>query len=389
MAGRFVQDIAELTRLGEAWNTLCLSQPRPTPMLTWDWADAWWRVYGAPNRNLSLSVWVYEENGKVLGLFPLYRIDTGHGAVFRPIGTGEREEDAVCSDYIAPLFAGSDEGVKNALTSDLAALLTRGSDTLLLSDLASEDPWNVSLAETLRSRPLSVRRTGGSTCAYLPLPKTYDEFFSSLSSNFRTQLRQGERSLKALGGVEFHRIERTEDIGPFWEDLVRLHQKRWNAVGRPGVFSSPLFTEFHREIVERYTRRGWLDGLVLYTNGQPMAVVYSYRIGGTIFLYQSGLETELPPKVRPGLQLHLEVIRQGIVRGDREYDFMRGDDRYKKQFTESSRSLFHVEAGRPTPRRTLRFLSISARERIKGILPDSVLRSIRTVRRSLRSRSDP
>jgi hypothetical protein len=89
-------------------------------MLTWDWADAWWRVYGAPNRNLSLAVWAYEEGGKLLGLFPLYRIDSGHGALFRPIGTGEREEDAVCSDHIAPLFAGSDEGVRSALTADIA-----------------------------------------------------------------------------------------------------------------------------------------------------------------------------------------------------------------------------------------------------------------------------
>ena len=43
-------------------------------MLSWDWVTAWWRVYGIPDRRLAPAIWVKEEEGRLVALFPLYRI---------------------------------------------------------------------------------------------------------------------------------------------------------------------------------------------------------------------------------------------------------------------------------------------------------------------------
>ena len=147
-------------------------------------------------------------------------------------------------------------------------------------------------------------------------------------------------------------IDETGDLDGFFEDLVTLHQARWRLCGRPGVFSSDVFSRFHREIIRRFHRRGWLCSAVLRGGGKTLAAYYGFRMGGTAFAYQMGVDTGVP-RLAPGLVVHAMVIERAMGEGYTEYDFLRGDDSYKARFTDLTRRMMSVEMARPGLRRAL------------------------------------
>ena len=336
-------------------------------MLSWDWMTAWWSVYGVPDSGLSLAVWVLDEGGELRAVLPMYRAEEEGRCVVRLISTGEPEEDAVCADYLGPLIAGDHEDVIRKLVSDLVELVQTDRCEVRLTDLTAGESFSERIYKELKSSGLAVRRSAGPVCPYLQLPESYDAFLASLSSNFRAQIRQSEREWKKAGGAVIRWTEKEGDLDPFWRDLVSLHQKRWTGLGRSGVFSSPRFSAFHRKVLRSFFDRGWLVGGVLESQSRPVAAVYGFRCGKTVYFYQSGTDPEIPAKLRAGVLLHANLIRRAIETGEREYDFLRGDDPYKRRFTEKNRSLFYIEAGVQSARLRLRFWRKSARQRLRQI----------------------
>jgi CelD/BcsL family acetyltransferase involved in cellulose biosynthesis len=356
--GRFVDQPADLIRLRESWNRLCLAQPRPNPMLSWEWATAWWEVYGAPDPSLALAVWVGDAGD---GIVPLHRIDDGKRVMFRLIGTGEPEADAVCADHLGPLFDPASPNLAGEFALDLAERLPRARDSILLTDLSEEA---AEIDRHLRVIGLTTRRTPGPRCPYAGLPASYEVWLKGRSSNFRSQLKQSE---KALGLAEVRWVETPADLDPFWNALVGLHQARSAQLRRPGVFASVRFSAFHREVTTRFLNAGWLLAGALVREGRAVAATYSFRMGGTVFFYQSGIDPNAPAKERPGLLLHAATIRRAIELGDREYDLLRGDDPYKQRFTEESRRLWNVEAGRRSLLRSVRWGKSALREKLRPL----------------------
>src|ERR1044071_4898076 len=63
-----IQDIAELRRLGPAWNALLARSGSDCIFLTWEWISTWWEIFGASHR---LLVLVAREGGELRGIAPL------------------------------------------------------------------------------------------------------------------------------------------------------------------------------------------------------------------------------------------------------------------------------------------------------------------------------
>ncbi len=336
-------------------------------MLSWDWISAWWEVFGVHDPRLSLAIWTYKEGEILEAALPLYRIQEKDRITYRLIGTGEPETDEVCADYLGPLVTPGRESLVDEMAIDLSDWAQQERAEILLTDMTEGDPACERLAAALGSGRMITHRSRGSLCPYLSLPPTYETFFSSLSSNFRAQIRQSERSWRQSQGARVRWVETESDLEPFWNDLVSLHQKRWKILGKPGVFSSERFTAFHHQVIRSFLSRGWLRAAVLEADHKPVSAVYAFAVADTVFFYQSGTDSEVPSKLRPGLLLHMQMIQGAIEQGAREYDFLRGDDPYKKRFTDLSRTLFNIEAGEKTFLRSLRFFAKASRERVRRI----------------------
>ena len=119
--------------------------------------------------------------------------------------------------------------------------------------------------------------------------------------------------------------------------LKDLHGNRWG--DEAGAFRSPRFTRFHNAVMPALFDRGVLDLRWLTVDGEPLSAIYNIRWNGKIYCYQSGRRMNVPPQIRVGIVQHAAAIKEAIVSGCREYDFLGGDVQYKRQMSLDRRPL--------------------------------------------------
>ena len=189
------------------------------------------------------------------------------------------------------------------------------------------------------------------------------DHLSSLSANARYQLR---RSFRALAQPDLRSAETLETALEWLEDLMRLHELRWRASGKPGAFATPWLRRFHRELVSRGHPRGEVEVLRLAAAGEIHGYLYNFRHGGRTIAYQSGMAaTPSGSHGKPGLTAHALAIQLAIDRGDAAYDFLAGAHRYKSSLANAVDALHWAEY---VPSRSVVGIGLRAARAI-GLLP--------------------
>jgi CelD/BcsL family acetyltransferase involved in cellulose biosynthesis len=79
-------------------------------------------------------------------------------------------------------------------------------------------------------------------------------------------------------------------------------------------------------------RSGTVEVFRVAAGEQLIGQVYNFLYRGRVYAYQTGFRYDDDPKAKPGLVSHLLCIQQHLEKGALVYDFMAGDNRYKKTF---------------------------------------------------------
>src|SRR5579871_1053784 len=125
--GSVLTEATQLEELAPAWEALLQRSTSPEVMLRPAWLLAWWRVFG-PLGGRRLRTALFTQDERPVGLAPLlYRRHWHrHLLPFRrlePLGSGEPEADAVCSDYLNVI---AERGAEAAVARELAAAVAAG-----------------------------------------------------------------------------------------------------------------------------------------------------------------------------------------------------------------------------------------------------------------------
>jgi CelD/BcsL family acetyltransferase involved in cellulose biosynthesis len=355
---RILTDVSELEGLVPAWRRLLERAVHAEPVRTPLWLLAWWRQFGQPDGRALRAVAV-EEGGELVGLVPLALRGAAHRRAIpvrrvELLGTGEDEADEIASDYVGGLAI---EGRQDDVARLVAHALVDGSlgewDELRLPAMSGEDPLVSKLAEALRARGLAAAVTRSGEAHFVPLPETWSAYLRDLGSSRRYVVTRSLRELDrwaSPGGWEVRSAVTATDLEEGRRVLHDLHAERWTAAGRHGAFASPRFKRFHDEVIPRL----WagedgaaLDLLWLVVRGEPIAACYNVVFGNKVYFYQSGRRMDLPKTVRPGIAMHALAIQRSIGAGRREYDFLQGASRYKRDLALGSRALVTLRAVAP------------------------------------------
>ncbi len=341
---------------------------RGVPFRRWEWLESWWRQYGPElgqeraSRELFVLA-VFDARETLLGLAPWYlERSASKGRVVRFLGSGE-----VCSEYLSLLWA---DGQQETVARGLAKWLTESTkakhydregdqssdrwDVLKLTAIASDDHAMERLLDHLTCQGNAVHRRRGMNCWRLELPGSWEEYLSIVSKSRRKQLRRLDRDFFRSGRACIHWVREPDQLEQTLDILVGLHQRRWKHLGWPGCFASERFLNFHREVALRMLAFDALLMSWLELDGEPAAAEYHLAGDGIVYAYQSGIAPE-SLEHQPGHLSHLATIRRAIERGDRAFDFLRGDEPYKSHLArfrdrrlrpESSRHAWGHEFGR-------------------------------------------
>lgn len=341
-----------------AWRRLLGRAVHAEPVRTPLWLLAWWRQFGQPSGS-ELRTIAVEDRGELVGLVPLAIRSAAHRRAIpvrrvELLGTGEREADEVASDYVGALAArGKQDDVARCVADAIVEGLIGPWDELRLPAMSCEDPFVPRLAEALRGRGLAAPVTRSGEAHFVSLPRTWSTYLRELGSSRRYVVNRSLRELDRWAGKsgwELRSAVSATDLDEGRRVLHDLYAERWAAAGRRGPFANARFKRFHDEVMPRL----WagedgasLDLLWLTARGQPIAAAYSVVFGNKVYFYQSGRRIDLPKALRPGIAIHALAIQRSIEAGRREYDFLQGSSRYKRDLAQGSRSLVTLRAVAP------------------------------------------
>jgi CelD/BcsL family acetyltransferase involved in cellulose biosynthesis len=182
-----------------------------------------------------------------------------------------------------------------------------------------------------------------------------NRFLESRSANTRQQIRRSDRYYESIGPITTRRAETLSEARAFLRELSRLHQHTWTRRGRDGAFADPFFGRFHDALIERGLPRGEIDLLRVSAGDQVVGYLYNFRHRGRSLAYQSGFDYDGAGRSgKPGLTCHHQALRLAAAAGLWRYDFLAGDDRYKRSLATGAEFLYWVEIGVPLLPHTLR-----------------------------------
>lgn len=175
-----------------------------------------------------------------------------------------------------------------------------------------------------------------------------DGFLASRSANTRQQLRRSQRDYAAAGAVTIDRADTLPRAYEFLDGLAALHHASWVPRGHLGAFANPFFGRFHRALIERGFGRGEIDLFRVAAGTQVIGFLYNFRYRGHSLAYQSGFDYAGAGRHgKPGLTCHHEAIRFAARSGAVRYDFLAGDDRYKRSLSDRAETLHWIEVANP------------------------------------------
>jgi CelD/BcsL family acetyltransferase involved in cellulose biosynthesis len=348
----------ELERSVVSWRRLLERAPHAQPVLTPLWMLAWWRVFGEGRSLRALAV---EEGEDLIGLLPLSLRTVSHrGAIpvrrLELLATGEDEADEIMSEYVGGVAVGGrEQEVAEALADAIGDGRLGDWDELHMTAMSGDDPLVASLSAAFERRGVAAPIAQTSLAPFVPLPGTWDAYAKALGSSRRYVVTRSLRELDAWskGRWELRRATTLRELEEGVRVLRALHAERWRAEGKSGVFASARFCAFHESVMPRLLAGedgASLDLSWLLVRGAPIAASYSIVYRGKLHFYQSGRSVDTPKSVRPGIVLHAMGIRSAIESGLREYDFLGGMTRYKRDLSLATRPLVALRAVGPSMR---------------------------------------
>jgi CelD/BcsL family acetyltransferase involved in cellulose biosynthesis len=225
------------------------------------------------------------------------------------------------SDYLHPLVR---TGYETPFAESLAVELSSLGDVDLI-DLHQQRETTPLVGLMAESKTVEQ-----ATCLVLDLPATFDAYLATLNKSLRFDVRKLDKELFTSGRARIEEVT-SDSLDRALEAFFETHRKRWRKRGLPGAFIGARTERFHRDWTQQAVANGWLWMSILHFDDNPVGVIYAMRLGASCFYYQAGFDPGASA-ISPGTLLVGHTIRRAINEGLTTFDFLRGDEPYKRRW---------------------------------------------------------
>ncbi|MCA9076520.1 MAG: GNAT family N-acetyltransferase [Planctomycetaceae bacterium] len=325
-----------------------------------NWTETWLRHFGDVTPHEFVTA---EQDGVTRGVCLLTRSQIHSKWPFRinslHLGTaGEPPDDGVWVEYNGLLV---EEAYRSEFTSALIAHahddptwdqlhldgFSRDEAQLLLDQLPGVE------IETKLSRYFDLQTVRESGSEILPM----------LGRSSRSNIR---RRLREYGEVTIEWVDNLSQAESVFSELVTLHQARWQADGKPGLFSSQRFHDFQLELMTRCLDEGRVVLFRVRQGEQTVGCLFLLVDNNRLLDYLSGFAS-FDQFASPGLIVHYLCMTEALRRGYNAYDFLAGEHQHKRNLSNATADLLWATWRRPR----LKFRLMDAARTIKRKLVDS------------------
>lgn len=324
------KELESFLTLREEWNELLDNSFTNTIFLRFEWLEAWLESMGG-DRNLFV-VTIREENQLVLAA-PFCFTKRAFGAcTIAFLGDGYAD----LSDILVR------RGYEYALTS-LWTWLTRVSNFWDCLDLkfVPEDMLllrDKNLFTQTKSIDISFKLKMSS-----PFLKIENQWRDHLSRQYRQQIGRKRRRLEDSYGKLLVEIATTpNDVQLALDIFYSMHQQRW--IGMKKDISNYAITSVrdqHQKLFMNLASSEYTFVMILKTQEKPVAVVINMIYEGRMYYCQPTFDPEFS-KFSPSQLLIAELLDYCVVHNISVFDFLRGDEGYKFEWTADKIQLYNL-----------------------------------------------
>jgi CelD/BcsL family acetyltransferase involved in cellulose biosynthesis len=325
-----------------AWSSL-LARSAATPLfMSWQWHWRWWQQHSPALRGELLLLAAYQEDGRLVGIAPLYRHGVHHrygmrGERIELIGTTFRNDSTIFTEYLDFIV---DSAQVEAVSGAFARFIREDPSW---SDFVIGNTPTQSIAARCASNLLGddcyVRTVDPLTAHAVRLPGVFADYLAALSPGVRRKVWNKRSRLKAprLTWVGESEVA----------DCLRLIQQfqsaRW---ARPLDARTPR--TFHTDFAVEMARRGALRMSILSEGSEPISAMYNIELNGTEYNLQSGF-SPAAAALSPSYLHFGYCLEEACARGIRNFDMLGGSGRtrqYKRDFMTRESTLITVQVVR-------------------------------------------
>ncbi len=326
METTIVTDQKGFAGLESQWNVLLTAGGTGTCHSTFEWLFTWWKHFG---RDRQLVLVTTAEAGKLVGLAPFYsEADASGNRTLHFLGEG-------LSDYADLIVLPERPDITDAL---MAALLKDHAQWSAV-DFEELPEWSVhsSFYERLAAAGGHAVLQGRTVrCPYLPITTTWEDFFSTMGNSFRHDLHNKQnRCLRS--GITLQYSSRYTVDSVFLDAVVGLSAKRQLNDEHRSPFVNHPDQEFLRDVLPLMGRHHLLRIGELRNGDALVSFALAFYWNGVVYDWNTQYDPDYQ-QYSVGRMTLVSLIEQTFREKCREFDFMRGEEAYKFQWTSYTRS---------------------------------------------------
>lgn len=306
------------------WNHLVESSIADTPFSRYEYLSQWWRTLGGGEwKQAELVLISASENGKLIGLAPLFKTEYDGRPALMLIGSIEISDylDLIVRDEDLPPFLA---GLLDLLASD-SALAGLPLDWYNLPD---SSPSLAVLKAESEKRGWTYHQE-----IYRPTPRialngSFDEYLSRIEKKQRHEIRRKMRRAAEFEiPARFYVVEDPATIDSEIEAFLHLMTQDPNKAN----FLKDAMRAQMAAVLRSAFQHGYLWLAFLEVAGVKAAAAANFDYKNKLWGYNSGVGRDYM-ELSPGWVLLAHQIQWACEHGRTEFDFMRGDEEYKYRF---------------------------------------------------------
>lgn len=327
-------DESAFDTLAGEWDSLLDRSDQCSFFLRLSWCRLWWHHLRPADSQLFI-ICCRDRSGRLVGLAPFYlkqRRTAGipHVREINFLGTGVYAHTSERLDIVA------ERGYESVVAESIASFLRNenGWERLWLNEV----PSSSIMLESFR------RAIGGaheiSVCSrslYVDTTLRWEDYLKTLNRSTRHNLRRRTRNAMEELDYKSRLVETLDELEPAMDALIKLHQARWVSKGEPGSFALPGVEEFLKEVMRVSFAEGRLWLWTFATGDHIVSVRQAFFDNNTMYGFQGGFD---PAYSRYSVgSIQMALCLKDCIEDERvfEYDFLSGDEGYKKDWAKLAR----------------------------------------------------
>lgn len=172
----------------------------------------------------------------------------------------------------------------------------------------------------------------------LDLSVGWDAIAARRSSRTWSGLRRKAKRLGAAGEVRYVHVTDEGSLLEWLPKVWDLYAARASSVRRARLWGSSAGQAFLSEWMAGLAREGALDLCLLVVADRPEAFVFGIRDPNCYYLYGLAFDPRSPlGRYSPGEQLLIHVMKESAAAGIPTFDFLVGDEPYKRAWSDEAR----------------------------------------------------